>query len=62
MSKEIILVVAILVSIVLVYVTLVKLNSLSLPKVTRVVLTYLTVIVPILGFILVFTRGNKVDK
>lgn len=53
MTKEIVLVLAVIVSIVLIVVTLTKLNKLSLSKTNRLILTYLTIFIPLLGFILV---------
>ncbi len=63
MSKEIILILALIVSIFLIVFTLTKLNKLSLSKTNKLFLTYLTIFIPLLGFIVVsgYKSGSKIS-
>jgi membrane-associated HD superfamily phosphohydrolase len=59
MSKEIVLVLAVIFSIILIAITLTKLDKLSLSKTNKMLLTYLTIFIPLLGFILVSRYKNS---
>lgn len=62
MGKEIILVIAVVVSLVLIFLSLSRLNRLYLPKTTKTALIYLTLLAPVLGFILVFRIRDVVKS
>ncbi|MEJ8817923.1 hypothetical protein [Lacibacter sp. H407] len=59
MSREIVLVLAVIVSIILIVVTLTKLDKLALSKSNKLALTYLTIFIPPLGFLLVSGYKNS---
>ena len=58
MTKEIILIAAVVLSVVIIYFTFKRMNKLTLSKPTRLAYTYLTLIIPILGYFLV-SRHRK---
>lgn len=59
MTKEIILIAAVVLSLAIIYFTFKKMNKLELSKPTRHAYTYLTLIIPLLGFILVSRHKNE---
>jgi len=61
MNKEIILIVAVIASLALYYFTFSMMNKLKLNRATKIAYTYLTLLVPILGFIIVSRRAQS-DK
>ncbi len=59
MSKEILLIIAALLSVVVIYFTFLKMNTLTLSKSKRLGYICITLLMPILGFILVSINKQK---
>jgi hypothetical protein len=53
MTKEIILIIVVAASLILIAVTLPKINRLDVSKSRKTLLTYITILIPVLGYLLV---------